>query len=583
MIRTALMIGSAITTLVCAAAQAGAPFAEEAGNKNAALAESMGARNFSSAFDFERWRARAKEEGFSAVEQTLLADIAESEDARSLVKFYMAHGLWPEALSIIQEQENPGAEMKLLEGVANYQMGRWEDAAAAMDDNRLRRVDMAASWRGLANARLGANKAAAEDLFNAPPPPAPFEQDAVDFYLARAAIALGRAEIERARAALEMLQGRLLADSQRAERRLLEAQLMLAQGKRESARGLLESLAASGPLPAANRARLVLIRDRLATGEIDVRTALEKTDALFLTWSGGAFEREALALRIAVYDQNGDVAEAFRDRSSMIVDFPESDAAAQAQREMTDMLSTLFDQADLSPMIAAEIFYENIDAAPPGGEGDALIRNVAARLAALDLLPQAAELLRHQVFNRLRGPSRSHTAAELAAIYLADDRPQEALETMRATRLARLPEPLNHRRRLLEARALIDMGDADAAQKLIARDESAAALRLRGDIYWAAKEWRKAGAAYASSAMSPEEKGRMLDAAESQSALRAAAAFALAGDLETLSAFERKISSRLADKNLKHLLAAFAGEGLGEDPAAFIAAYEGYFEIPGGS
>jgi len=93
----------------------------------------------------------------------------------------------------------------------------------------------------------------------------------------------------------------------------------------------------------------------------------------------------------------------------------------------------------------------------------------------------------------LRGADRAEAAAALARIYIDADRPRAAVQTLRATRFARLPAALNDRRRWLEARALIESKDDETAIVLLERDESAEAASLRGDIYWRAENWSAAG------------------------------------------------------------------------------------------
>ena len=61
---------------------------------------------------------------------------------------------------------------------------------------------------------------------------------------------------------------------------------------------------------------------------------------------------------------------------------------------------------------------------------------LARRLVKVDLLPQAADLLRYQVDNRLKGVAQSQVAADVAVIEIAYRRPQEALNILNRTRLA---------------------------------------------------------------------------------------------------------------------------------------------------
>ncbi len=122
-----------------------------------------------------------------------------------------------------------------------------------------------------------------------------------------------------------------------------------------------------------------------------------------------------------------------------------------------------------------------------------MIRRLADRLVSVDLLDQAAELLQHQVDNRLQGAARAQVATRLAVIYLMNRKPDRALAALRATRIAELPnDELRNQRLLLEARALSDIGRHDVALEVIANIEGREAMRLRSDILWAGKRWREA-------------------------------------------------------------------------------------------
>ena len=59
---------------------------------------------------------------------------------------------------------------------------------------------------------------------------------------------------------------------------------------------------------------------------------------------------------------------------------------------------------------ALSLFYDFRDLTPIGRRGDEMIRKLADRLVSVDLLDQAAELLQHQVDNRLQGAARAQVA-----------------------------------------------------------------------------------------------------------------------------------------------------------------------------
>src|SRR5690606_5746271 len=125
--------------------------------------------------------------------------------------------------------------------------------------------------------------------------------------------------------------------------------------------------------------------------------------------------------------------------------------------------------------------------------GDEMIRNLARRLVQVDLLPQAAELLQYQLDNRLRGVARTQVSSDLAVIYLAEQKPAEAMRVLTDTRLPDLPEAVQRQRRSLEARAMLDGGRDQLALDLL-RDLSGQDVELmRIDAHWRAKRYAQAG------------------------------------------------------------------------------------------
>jgi hypothetical protein len=94
---------------------------------------------------------------------------------------------------------------------------------------------------------------------------------------------------------------------------------------------------------------------------------------------------------------------------------------------------------------ALSLFYDYRDLTPIGRRGDEMIRRLADRLVSVDLLDQAAELLQHQVDNRLQGAARAQVASRLAVIYLLNHKPDKAQLTLRATRTADLSNELRVR------------------------------------------------------------------------------------------------------------------------------------------
>jgi len=146
----------------------------------------------------------------------------------------------------------------------------------------------------------------------------------------------------------------------------------------------------------------------------------------------------------------------------------------------------------MAPVRAIALFDEFKELAPSGERGDEMIRKLADRLAAVDLLDRAAQLLSDQVQFRLKGPERARVGARLATVYLLNKQPREALDALERSREPNLQPALEMQRRHLQARALVDQGRVPEAERLLERDESAEADELRTEIYWGLRDWPNA-------------------------------------------------------------------------------------------
>jgi hypothetical protein len=100
----------------------------------------------------------------------------------------------------------------------------------------------------------------------------------------------------------------------------------------------------------------------------------------------------------------------------------------------------------MAPVDELALFYENIDLTPIGADGDEMIRRMADRLVAVDLLEPAATLLAYQVDKRLDGIAKAQVSTRLAAIYLMDHKPQDALDALHTSQITGLPDDTMHER-----------------------------------------------------------------------------------------------------------------------------------------
>ena len=213
--------------------------------------------------------------------------------------------------------------------------------------------------------------------------------------------------------------------------------------------------------------------------------------------------------------------------------FPNDELARKAQDDMRGAFEALFikGKADkIPPVEALAIFYDFIDLTPIGPDGDDMIRRMSDRLVAVDLLAPAADLLNYQITKRLDGVAQAQVATRLAMIYLMDQKPQDALDTIRSTAISTLPDDINHQRLLLEARAFAALKQWNNAIDLIAVDDASDTAHLRADIYWESGNWAVAGQKSEELLGARYSDAAPLNAGEREQVMRAAVAYSLAND-----------------------------------------------------
>jgi hypothetical protein len=219
------------------------------------------------------------------------------------------------------------------------------------------------------------------------------------------------------------------------------------------------------------------------------------------------------------------------------------------QEEAAATFDTLFlaGKGDGLPTIdALALFYDFRELTPIGRRGDEMIRRLADRLVAVDLLDQAAELLQYQVDHRLQGAARAQVATRLAVIYLMNRKADRALATLRTTRTADLANEMRNQRLLLEARALSDLGRHDLALEVVANIEGREVIRLRSDILWAARRWAKSAEQIELYYGQRWKEWQPLNEVERADILRAAIGYALGEDALGLSRFHGKYAAKMA-------------------------------------
>ena len=506
-------------------------------------------------FDTGEWR-KNQSENFMARERALAAAAAAAgPDQRTparvdLARFYLARGMYPEAKGVLdlvladtrRGEEDPVA--LIVHSVASALMGRPELALKDLANPAIGANYDSQLWKALACARQGKWAEAREKFKN------------VEFAITSLPIELQRIVITEAmRASLEVndysgaakraadLEVIGLAPEQKPAVSVLRGRLAEALGHEKDALGEYRTAVDSADRAAAAEAKLFEIALRQKHDEISPADALHELETLSVMWRGDGIEVKALVMMARLYSDAGRYGESLSaDRTATRLQ-PNSEASRQGQDEAAALFAQLFLGSkgdDLPPVDALGLFYEYRELTPIGRRGDEMIRRLADRLVAVDLLDQASELLQYQVDHRLEGAARAQVAARLAMVYLTNRKPDRAIAALRTTRIADLAGELRQQRLLLEARAQSDIGRHDLALDIISNIPGREAIRLRSDIYWASRRWREASEQIELYYADRWRDFKPLNPVEKGDVIRALVGYALAQDAIGLARFREK-------------------------------------------
>jgi tetratricopeptide (TPR) repeat protein len=502
--------------------------------------------------------AKTGQHGFMARYHALLAaataEVASKEKAApvaaqlALARFLVGSELSFEAIGVLNAAvkrhpelaDNP--EFRGLRGMARVMARRYKEAEADFSAPVLAEDPSAALWRSYIAAQQAHWPEARTQFANG------LEAFSQFSPLWKARFARADAQAALAQGDFSSAEGRIklaLADKTDAleelATRLVQARVIELQGDKERALRIYQAVARAPLDSIASPALLRATQIQLETGRLTPIQAAQTFDGLRYRWRGDATELETIRALGQLYLSQGryrEALEALRSAGMRLPDLPE---AVQLQADLATSFRSLFldGLADgLEPIQALALFYDFKELTPVGADGDLMVRKLVRRLVDVDLLGQAAELLKYQADNRLDGVPRAQVATDLAVIYLMDRKPEQALQAINSSRTTILPSAMNAERRLIEARAWTAVGRYDGALEIIERDLSREAQELRAEITWKQKNWAAAGPLFEkslgdrwknSAALTSDEEGRLL---------RAGVAYSLAGDEVALARLE---------------------------------------------
>jgi tetratricopeptide (TPR) repeat protein len=468
----------------------------------------------------------------------------------ALARFLVGMELSWEAIGVLDglARQNPAVtadpEFRGLRGAARSMAGRYKEALADFSAPAVSGDAAAALWVGYIDSRLGnwadARKAFVQgartvDLF-----PAKWK---ARFAVAHAQSALELGDPTAAASLLAYALSQKIDAEDQLAARLVQARMFEAQGRADQALAVYQAVSRVNLDALAAPALLRATKIELDEGKIPPAEAVRRLEGLKFRWRGDATELDIIRTLGEIYLSQGRYREALDALRSAGARLPDLPAAVKLQGELAAAFRALFLEggADhLEPIQALALFYDFRELTPVGADGDEMVRRLARRLIDVDLLPQAAELLKHQVDNRLDGVAKGQVATDLASVYLMDHRPEQALQALWGSRTTLLPAALNARRRVLEARSLTELGRFDGALEILGKDVSPDALDARSEVFWKQKNWAQAAAALEKRLGDRWKSPEPLTGEEETRLIRAGVAWSLAGDDKALQRLSQR-------------------------------------------
>jgi tetratricopeptide (TPR) repeat protein len=436
-------------------------------------------------------------------------------------------------------------ELRALRGAAKAMSGRYDEALADLSAPPVANDPSVALWRGYVAAKGGHWDDARKGFqtgYKVLSQMSPKWKARMARAYAQTGLELGDLKTAKIELSVAMEAGAGTVED--TETSFVQARVMEADGDKLRALAIYDTLAKAPSGALASAGLLHATQLRVATGQIKPLAAADIYDGLRYRWRGDTTELESIRALGQIYMSLGryrQALETLRSAGNRSSDLPQQ---AQIQTDLYNDFRALFLDGGADgwePIQAVALWRDFASTVPiPGADGDMMVRKMARRLVDVDLLSQAADLLKWQVDNRLDGVAKAQVATDLAGIYLMNRQPEQALDAINSSRTTILPTAMNTERRALTARALIALGRTDQALEIIGTDKSPESDDLRAEVAWKAQDWKTAGPLLEKRLGDRWKKPGALNAEDEARLLRAAIAFSLGADDASLARLRQR-------------------------------------------
>lgn len=523
-------------------------------------------------FNFESWQMGgmdALNENRTIILSGLPAegDALKAEGTLTLAKMFLANAQGAEALGMLGVAEDvlpdltTSPEFLAIRGAAQAIDGKYESAFSNLSQKDLPQIEEIQFWRSYVLAALGDWQQAeavlpdnADVLFSYP-----------DYVINRLApglieVALRAGDTDLADSLFALVEENedTLFPQQQAALDYLRGEKWRQRGDLDQTIELWQPLSQGEDELYRAKAGLALTRLLMENERIDNEQAIDNLERLRYAWRGDQLEAQINYWLGRTYFESGEYAKGLnimREAASLAGGL---DLGRRITSEMSEVFTDLFlsdSLNEVSPLDAAVLYDQFPELVPTDERGDRLVERLAERLVQADLLGRAAGLLDYQITHRLQDFEAYRVAVRLAAIYLLDNQPAQALETLsRAEQLlAALPAEEQTRARrdeiqLLRARAVSRRGRPDQAIEILRDMEPGPDVhRLLADIAWRAGYWDDAAEAINDVLLDRDiSLTRPLSTENSMLILQRATALNLANDRISLANIREKYSEAMA-------------------------------------
>lgn len=511
--------------------------------------------------DFARWLSN-RQKYFDRIRDFELRSAMADEDLQGyerikFAKFLIAFKLGNEALGVLKTVRDDNEEaatsqaFDILFAAATVLANRPEEAVRLLAEPHLANDADAAVWRALAAADARDWLKVRQAVPRGESVIGEYSRDLYGrFFLGSARASLEANDIGAARVALAKVDPLNATRANAANYELVKALIAAREGRLDDAERSFQAVIGMPYMPAKMEAEYERTATLLLTDNIEKEEAIENLERISATWRGDIIELKALNLLADLYAADSEYRAAFETMKAANYAYPQEEITRELQNGMIEAFARLFleGEADqMNPIEALALFYDFRQLTPVGRRGDEMVRRLAQRLIDVDLVDQAVELLTHQVEERLTGAARAQVAADLAVIVLSEGKPRNALDILRKSRQAQLPDSLRRQRRIVEARAHAELEKPDVAIGLLSGLDGRDVRRVVTDALWKARRWQEVAEGLETMHGQRWSDSAPLKKLEQQDILRSAIAYTLAEDGLGLQRLRNKFAKKMGE------------------------------------